>query len=236
MFSESADVYDIIYGVFKDYSGEADKIAATLRTLHPNARTVLDVACGTGEHARILAGNHGFEVDGIDLDEGMIQVARAKNAAGRFEVADMRDFDLSRQYDVALCLFSSIGYARTLANVRRAFASFRRHLRAGGIALIEPWFPPGVLEVGRISINTADAVALKVCRMIRTTIEGSLSRLECQYLIGNATGIRHASEVHELGLFTVQELTQALQEEGFQVQHDPVGLSGRGLYIARLEG
>jgi SAM-dependent methyltransferase len=236
MFSESADVYDLIYSVFKDYSDEADQIAEKVRALHSNARTMLDVACGTGEHARSLADRHGFEVDGIDLDEGMIRVARAKNAGGRFEVADMRDFDLGRQYDVILCLFSSIGYARTLANVRRAFASFRRHLRPRGIALIEPWFPPGVLEVGRISINTADAGPLKVCRMIRTTIEGSVSRLEFQYLIGDATGIRHASEVHELGLFTVQEMTQALQDQGFQVQHDPVGLSGRGLYIARLEG
>jgi SAM-dependent methyltransferase len=197
---------------------------------------VLDVACGTGQHARILAADHGFEIDGIDLDEGMIRVARAKNPGGRFDVADMRDFDLGRQYDAILCLFSSIGYAGTLANVQRTFASFRRHLRPGGIALIEPWFSPGVLDVGRVSINTADAGALKVCRMIRTTIKGSVSRLEFQYLIGDATGIRHASEVHELGLFTVKEMTQALQSEGFQVQHDPEGLTGRGLYIARLEG
>src|SRR5687767_3354203 len=223
MFSESSALYDLIYSGFKDYSTEVDQIVAKVRAVHPDARTMLDVACGTGEHARILADRYGFDMDGIDLNEGMIRVTRGKNPRGPFEVADMRDFDLGGEYDFYRSLVSSIGYARTLANVRRAFASFRRHVGAGGIALVEPWFPPGVLEVGRVSINTAEAGPIKVCRMIRTTIEGSISRLEFQYLIGDATGIRHAAELHELGLFTVQEMTLALQEEGFQVEHDPAG-------------
>ena len=65
MFSESAHFYDLIYSTFKDYNAEADTIASLLRDLRPGCRTVLDVACGTGTHARLLA-DRGFDVDGID--------------------------------------------------------------------------------------------------------------------------------------------------------------------------
>ena len=69
MFKESAEFYDAIY-CFKDYATEAAQIAALVRATHPGARRVLDVACGTGEHARHLSASHGFEVDGLDSTQG----------------------------------------------------------------------------------------------------------------------------------------------------------------------
>jgi ubiquinone/menaquinone biosynthesis C-methylase UbiE len=66
MFTESAELYDAIYFTFKDYAVEAADIARHLREEHPRALTVLDIACGTGEHARLLAEKHGFE-GGISL-------------------------------------------------------------------------------------------------------------------------------------------------------------------------
>ena len=66
MFSKSAELYDQIYFEFKDYKAEAQRISELLAGEHSSARTLLDVACGTGEHARILRDQYGFEVDGID--------------------------------------------------------------------------------------------------------------------------------------------------------------------------
>jgi ubiquinone/menaquinone biosynthesis C-methylase UbiE len=70
MFSASAELYDLVYSGFKDYAAETAQLVALIRQAHPQARTVLDVACGTGEHARLLVEQHGFEVDGLDLDPG----------------------------------------------------------------------------------------------------------------------------------------------------------------------
>jgi len=64
--------------------------------------TVLDVACGSGEHARLLAG-HGFVVDGLDLDPAFVRIARHKHPSGRFFEADMAGFDLPDRYDAILC-------------------------------------------------------------------------------------------------------------------------------------
>jgi SAM-dependent methyltransferase len=234
MFSASAELYDLIYSTFKDYRGEAAQIAGLLRALNPECRTVLDVACGSGEHARFLA-THGFAVDGLDLDPAFVRIAEQKHGAGRFFVADMSDFHLPHQYNALLCLFGSIGYLRTLDRVSRALTCFRNQLTPGGVIIIEPWFAPGMLDPTRVVRHTGEANQIRVSRVSRTQIEGTISRLHFEYEITDTSGTRRASEVHELGLFTTAELCRTFQEAGLHVDHDPKGLSDRGLYVARIE-
>ena len=233
MFTESADFYDLIYSTFKDYRAEAATIASLLRDLQPGGRTVLDVACGTGEHARLLA-ERGFTVDGLDLDQRFVELAQKKHPAGRFFHADMSDFTLPHRYDVVLCLFSSIGYLKTLDRVEHALVTFGDHLAEGGVILVEPWFQPGVLTAGRIVRNTGEANGVHVVRTSRVEIDGRLSRVFFDYEITDESGTRQAHEVHELGLFTSSEMTQAFRRAGLSVKYDPVGLTDRGLYVARL--
>jgi hypothetical protein len=146
----------------------------------------------------------------------------------------MSDFRLSQRYDAVLCLFSSIGYLQTLARVRQAFTCFRDHLTREGVIVVEPWFPPGVLDTGRKMQQVAETSGIRVSRTSRVAIEGNISRLYFDYEISDSTGIRHASEVHELGLFTPAELLRTFQEAGLQADHDPRGLTDRGLYVARI--
>ena len=233
MFSESAELYDLIYASFKDYEAETEQLAALLRAARPGLRTVLDVACGTGEHARLLAERHGLAVDGIDLDPAFVRIAQAKNPAGRFVVADMCDFDLGRQYDAVICLFSAIGYAGTLDRVTSAIGRFRAHVAPGGVIVVEPWFAPGVLQDGYVARNVGERDGVRVERNSRTEIEGRLSRLHFDYDVTDHGRTRHASEVHELGLFTADEMRSAFEANGLAVEHDPQGLTGRGLYITR---
>ncbi len=233
MFSESAEFYDQIYSSFKDYAREARDIAALLRTTHPTCRTILDVACGTGEHARLLAEHHQFAVDGLDLDPAFVRLARSKNPAGRFHQANMIDFHLGETYDAVLCLFSSIGYAQTLANVRRALTCFRDHLAGDGVVVVEPWFEPGVLDPTRIHTTTIEAQDLRVVRVGRTEADGRSSRILFDYEIQEHGAIRHAREVHELGLFTTAEMLECFESAGLAATHETPGLSGRGIFIAR---
>ena len=139
MFTESAELYDLIYSQFKDYEAEAQQIAGLIQNIHPQAQSILDVACGTGEHARLLAQNYEYTVDGLDLEEALIARAEHKHPEGTFFKADMRSFDLERSYDVILCLFSSIGYVQTLDQVVQALSHFRKHLNTDGVVMVEPW-------------------------------------------------------------------------------------------------
>lgn len=236
MFSQSAEHYDCIYGAFKNYGEETGKIAELVKQKHPQARSMLDVACGTGEHARHLIEKYGYEVDGIDLDPTLIAMATRKNKTSTFSVADMTDFHLGKRFDVITCLFSSIGYVRTTENVERTLASFKKHLSLGGVVIVEPWFTSYNWAGGRVYMKTYEDEELKVVRVSHGKRDGDLSVLDFQYLIGTADGIKHEVERHELGLFTVDQMKRCFSNAGFEVEYDPVGLAERGLYIARLTG
>ena len=232
MFSESAEFYDLIYSTFKDYPAESVALAALVRQANPGCRTVLDVACGTGEHARLLAAD-GFVVDGIDLEPALLVVARRKHPAGRFLEADMCDFHLGLRYDAVTCLFSAIGYVRTLDRVTSALACFREHLAPHGIVVVEPWFAPGVLDPDRVATNVGEGNGIRVSRTGRVEVDGRLSRLLFDYDITDSHGTRHTSEVHELGLFTPAEMLDAFERAGLDATYEPTGLTDRGIYVAR---
>jgi SAM-dependent methyltransferase len=231
MFDASAQYYDLIYSPLKDYAGEATLIAGLLRRHNPRCLTVLDVACGTGEHARLLAAD-GFVVDGLDLAPAFLRIAERKHPAGRFFEGDMSGFSLPQRYDAVICLFSSIAYARTLDRVVQALTCCRDHLTPDGIVVIEPWFPPGVLDPARTVTNIGEADGVRVSRSARVQIDGTISRLLFEYEFTEAAGTRKASEVHELGLFTTDELMRAFREAGLDAHYDPKGLSDRGLFVA----
>jgi len=234
MFSQSTELYDLIYSEFKDFEAEAAQVAALLREECPSARKLLDVGCGTGRHAAALVSEHGFKVDGLDIESGFLEIARKRCPSGKFYRGDMASFDLASSYDAVLCLFSSIGYVRTLERLTLAARSIRRHVAPGGVALIEPWFAPEVFRGGAVHMTIVDREDLKISRVNRTEIRGRVSWMEFQYLVADSQEIRHLKEVHELGLFTREEMLEALQGGGFQdVDFDPEGLTGRGLYLAR---
>jgi SAM-dependent methyltransferase len=236
MFSESTELYDLIYAEFKDYPAEADQVAQLLRERCPAAKVLLDVGCGTGRHAALLSSQHGYRVDGLDLESGFLEIARDRCPEGDFFRGDMASFDLGRTYDAVLCLFSSIGYVRTPHRLELAARSIRKHVAPGGMALIEPWFTPDQFKGGSLHAVNVDREHLKISRVSRSEVRDRISWLEFHYMVADATGIRHLREEHELGLFTEAEMADALQGAGFdEVEHDPKGLTGRGLYLAWLE-
>jgi SAM-dependent methyltransferase len=229
MFVESSELYDAIYH-FKNYARECEILRAVIAVAAPGARTILDVACGTGQHDRFLKEH--FAVDGIDLNENYLQTARAKNPAGRYTRTDMTDFDLATTYDAVTCLFSAIGYVRTADRMQRAVACMARHVKPGGVLIVEPWLTPQDWKPGSSFIHAGEIGADKVCRMSHSGQQGNLSVLQLHYLRSTADGIEHHSEQLELGLFTRDEMTHAFEAAHMDVRYDTEGLMGRGLYIA----
>jgi ubiquinone/menaquinone biosynthesis C-methylase UbiE len=139
MFTDSAELYDAIYS-FKDYARECDRLRNSINASVPGTRTVLDVACGTGEHAKFLKEH--YAIDGVDINESYLRAARLKNPSGNYVRADMMNFDLGRTYDVVTCLFSAIGIVKTFDRLEAAVTCMARHVRPSGALIIEPWFTP----------------------------------------------------------------------------------------------
>jgi SAM-dependent methyltransferase len=172
-----------------------------------------------------------FDCEGLDLDAKMLEAARKKMPEMNFHLGDMMDFDLGRQFDVVTCLFSSIGYVKTVPNMKKAFANMSRHLKPGGVLIIEPWFAPEDWKPKGVYSTLVDQPDLKIARVNISEQEGLISFFVFHYLIGTPQGIDYFTERHELGLFTVDEYKMALLDCDLEVIHDPWWLNARGLYL-----
>jgi SAM-dependent methyltransferase len=228
MFSESADYYDLIYGE-KNYHGEAERLRQLFRVYVPQARSILDVGCGTGEHLRFLKE---YNVTGIDLDPTFLKIAREKRSDGNFQVADMQRFELSAKFDILICLFSSIGYLLNEEAIGSALACFKAHLALGGAIFIEPWFESSVWSNGRVDIKVGEDDQRKVCRMMKSDREGDLSIVTGHYLFAEGTKIRYAQERHELLLLSQSQWRDLFRKAGLGVEYLADQFNSRGLYVA----
>src|SRR5215475_5925950 len=216
MFSQTAQYYDTIYLAMKDYGAEAEKLTAIMHQYcRSTGNRLLDVACGTGLHLSYLKQH--FQVEGLDLDEQLLTIARQCNPEVPLHHADMVDFALGRMFDVVTCLFSAIGYVKTLDNLCQAVQCMAQHLTSGGVLLIEPWFTPETWRTGTVYARFIDEPDLKIARINTSFVEGRLSIMDMHYLIGTPAGTEHYVERHELGLFTTEEMRHALTTGGLEV-------------------
>lgn len=222
-------LYDRIYA-FKDYAGEAERIRALVLERAPGARTLLDVACGTGKHLEQL--RRWFRVEGVDRDPELLAIARERLGGVPLHEGDLRTFALPRRFDAVTCLFSSIGYVVDLDGLGRAAARLAAHLAPGGVLVVEPWLTPDAWRDGHVSAVYVDDPDLKLARIGPARREGRRSILELHYLLGTAAGVERAEERHVLGLFGEDEYRAAFEAAGLVVEHDREGLIGRGLWLA----
>jgi SAM-dependent methyltransferase len=229
VFDQSAELYDLFYGD-KDYRGEARTIHGLVTQRSPDARTLLDVACGTGSHLAVL--KRWYQVEGLDLDGGLLEVAARRLPDTPLQQGDMRNFDLGRTFDVVTCLFSSIAYVRTAAGLSRAIKAMAGHVARQGLLIVEPWLTPTSFKVkfpGRLlKIERPD---LQAVRMSVSRVEGRLSFIDFHYLVAQPGQIRHLTETHSMGLFSEADYRSAFARANMIVEFDPVGLIGRGLWI-----
>lgn len=233
MFSKSQNYYDALYEALgKDYSKEALTVHKIIRKYCLSGGVnLLEVACGTGTHAGFLAKR--YKVEGMDFDATMVAIAREKHPKIRFFQGDMINLNLVRRFDVITCLFSSIGYVRTKANLRKAVKAMAHHLREGGVLLVEPWFHPEQWDISHPRTLHADTQDLKITRMSLGGKRGNISTLDFHYLVGTVNGIEYFTEHHELGLFSHADYMNAFRAAGLEAFHDKKGVDGRGAYIGR---
>lgn len=227
MYTRTARFYDAIYS-FKNYREEVDELLKLFAAL-PDGRSILDVACGSGRHGELLVQR--YEVSGVDLDPVMVEQARIRLGAERVSQGNMLDFNLEQAFDVVMCLFSSVGYLASTAELDRAVANFAKHCRTGGMVLVEPWILPENFVDGRLDATYVDEPDLKIARMCIGRKEGDVAVLPLHYLIADPSGVYSDFEEHRLTLFKHEDYLNAFERAGLQVDYNVKGLTWRGLYV-----
>lgn len=116
----------------QDLDGEARLIDA----MAPRGSRILDAGCGTGRVGGRLAGA-GHEVVGVDLDADLIEVARAEQPRGRWEVGNLAELDLvddegrRELFDLQVCAGNVLTFLAG-AERRPALAALASHLADEG--------------------------------------------------------------------------------------------------------
>jgi SAM-dependent methyltransferase len=124
--------YDVAMG---DRTEMASYIHRLIRRHQPRARTVLELACGTGAILKILAKS--YRVAGLDRSPQMLALARKKLPHVRFYRKDMVKFELARKFDVIICVFDSINHVLKFADWQKIFRNAARHLEKDGLFLFD---------------------------------------------------------------------------------------------------
>jgi demethylmenaquinone methyltransferase/2-methoxy-6-polyprenyl-1,4-benzoquinol methylase len=132
MFDRIAGVYDAMNSVMTaGLHHRWRERAADLARVGPGTRA-LDVATGTGDLAIALA-RRGGEVVGSDFSEGMLERARAKSAAVRWEQANA----LALPYEDDAFDAATVGFgARNFSDLGRGVSEMARVVRPGGRVVI----------------------------------------------------------------------------------------------------
>ena len=128
------------YAAFYDtHQGDRAEHAAYVRSLieqhHPQARRVLELACGTG--AILAQLRHRYAVVGVDFSEPMLEVAREKLPDVRLIHADMTSISLDERFDVVLCVYDSINHLLRFDEWETVFDRAREHLDDDGVFIFD---------------------------------------------------------------------------------------------------
>ena len=138
MFDDLADVYEAMIDWPKRLAHEEPFYRRLFERL--GARSVLDVACGTGRHAAMFH-SWGLRVEGADLSPAMIDRARSSFGQPDGLRWAVRAFDEpiapAEPFDAAVCVGNSLALAPDMATVERAIRQMLAAVRDGGAIVVQ---------------------------------------------------------------------------------------------------
>jgi len=141
MANEPFQVPPAVYEALIDWPKRLANEEPFYRRLFDRAgvRNVLDVACGTGQHAALFA-SWGVRVEGADASPAMIVHCGARYGESDSLHWVVRPFDQPHpapgSFDVVVCVGNSLGLAPDFAAVERAVQEMCAAVRDGGACVI----------------------------------------------------------------------------------------------------
>jgi len=189
---------------------------------------VLDVPCGQGRHAHLLA-EAGFDVDGLDYSRDLLAIATKRGTGPRLRYTrgDMRGLPArwTGRFDAVLNLFTSFGFFTDPNDDRRVIAEFARVLAPGGALVWHGGNRDGVMArfLDRDWWKTQDGTLIAQERSFDPL--SGLLRVESVWSGPAGEGSRD----HSIRLYTPTRLAELCADVGLIVEEAYDGFSSRPL-------
>lgn len=199
------------------YEKRADFLEKLFRRSRIPVKVVLDLACGTGTMTWLLTGR-GYELIGVDGSEEMLAAAMGKSGSVQgvppiFLHQSMPRLDLYGTVDAAVCCLDSLNYLTDPADVRRTFRRLHLFIAPGGVLVFD--------------VNTAAKLAALDGQVFLDETEDTYCVWRTEYRRGLCTYYMdlftlaedgswdRSFELHRQRGYSVEQLTQWLEEAGF---------------------
>lgn len=235
-FNLYAAYYDLLYAD-KNYKAESDYIENIINKYGSNVASILDLGCGTGIHALMLA-RKGFYIHGVDISSNMIEQAKQKldqnsiiKKSLKFEVGDIRGLDLNSKFDAVVSIFHVISYLTLNQDIQSFFATAAHHLNKNGLLIFDFWYGPAVLtQKPIIKIKRLENNDLRVTRISEPDSHFNENVVDVNYHIfvqsKNDNKINDFKEVHKMRYFFKPELEVFAKNGGFEILNFEEWLTG----------
>jgi len=166
----------------------------------------------------------GYTVIGVDQSETMLDIARTKAAEKdqdiQFHRQDIRNLDLSHQFDAAVAMFAVMGYQTSNKDFEDTLISIYNHLFPGGLLIFDVWFGPAVLsERPQDRMKVIELPNKKIIRFAHSILDVIQHTVEVNYIVLEITGQKTTEifEHHLMRYFFYQEIAYFLEKNGFEL-------------------
>ncbi len=227
VFGNYSRYYDLLYRD-KNYAAEAEFIHRLIQTHAPQAKSVLDLGCGTGVHASLLA-EYGYTLCGVDRSESMLQQAeerrmgldKALSSQLQFLPGDVRTVRIPQTFDVVVSLFHVVSYQITNQDLWAAFETAKVHLKPGGLFIFDCWYGPAVLsDRPTVRVKRLHDESITVTRIAEPTIYANDNRVDVGYQILiqdiKTQKLETLKELHPMRYLFTPEVDLLFQQMNFQ--------------------
>lgn len=227
VFGNYARYYDLLYRD-KDYEAEANYIHDLIQRHAPKSNSILELGCGTGRHAALLA-QKGYAIHGVDMSESMLaeaeqrrtQLAQEVSERLSFSLGDIRKVRVERTFDVVASLFHVISHQTTNEDLAAAFATARAHLKPGGLFVFDCWYGPAVLtDRPEVRAKKLEDEKIQVTRIAVPEIYPNENRVDVNYQLfirdKVTREVEEVQESHNMRYLFSPEVAKFLSDNGMK--------------------
>ena len=131
-FDEYAEIYDELFSAAMDYEKEVEFYDKVLRK--NKCMRILEVGCGTGHRGELFI-NKGYDYIGLDISDGMLEIARRTYPEIKFVQGDARKLSLKEKFDAIIFIGKGSPYLTTDDDFISALKSMKKLVSRGVIII-----------------------------------------------------------------------------------------------------
>jgi SAM-dependent methyltransferase len=233
-----SEYYDLLYAD-KDYVAEVAFVRDIIQRHKPNARSILDLGCGSARHAVEFA-RAGLMVTGVERSSDMI--ARAKDRIGRLSPdlcglltlveGDATNYAATTRYDVVVSLFHVVSYQTSNNALAGIFRCARLALSASGLFVFDFWYGPAVLtKQPAVRVRRVATPNVRLTRIAEPEHQFDRNVVNIKYTIMAVDQRNGRSEemveVHSMRYLFLPEIEMLASQHDFEVIEVGGWLTGR---------